>query len=683
MDRPSAKDTLPALRLPSFFSDNMVLQRGKPPRVWGWAPSGAVVAVQIAGRQKTATTNAHGKWLVELEPLPADTASFEMVVRCGSETRVIRNILAGEVWLCAGQSNMAWPLHDAAGGVEAIRNSTDPNLRFFVTAFHAPDQPADDCEGAWVECDPRTSVRFSGVAYFFGRQLRQELQTPVGLILSAQGATAAECWLSREALRSHPALQPIADNLATRVIDPKGWDLHLPSGLFHGRIAPLARFPIRGVIWYQGETNTKRAWQYRTLFPLLIADWWKAWGEELPFHFVQLANFDQPSARPVNETWAELREAQMLALQLPATGMAVTIDLGEETEIHPKNKQDVGMRLAALALARTYGRKGVDSGPLYRSMSVEGNQVRLTFDSIGTGLNALGGPLCHFAVAGTDKTFVWADAIIDGDAVVVSSPHVPHPIAVRYAWANNPAGCNLYNKNGFPASPFRTDNWPGVTDTAHLMTPRENRTKPLVDRPLFPSAGLTGNTLNVDLTATIERSWDQLKANGYRYGPRQQKEPNGDIILWLPYGNERGLYHDIQGLTLTDTRPGAPASLVYESGGHPGHLSFKFHFSSPISGFRLSSPPLDLQADDAVTGFEYSMDGNAWHPFHETATGLHTHNLHLRCYVRGKTNPEVVPAGIRLKAVMAGDVMWGDAEFTFAHAQWKLWVTPRPSEPNL
>jgi hypothetical protein len=216
-----------------------------------------------------------------------------------------------------------------------------------------------------------------------------------------------------------------------------------------------------------------------------------------------------------------------------------------------------------------------------------------------------------------------------------------------------------------------------VTDTAHLLEIAEERTHPLLDPTPAPSVRMTGNTLNVDLTATIERPWEKIMANGYRYGPCQKKEPNGDVVLWLPYGNDHGLYHDISGMTLTSTRPGAPAALVYAGGGRAGHLALKFQFSAPISAFRLSAAALDLQAGDAVTGFEYSTDGGAWHPLHETATGLDTSLLYVRCYVRGKTNPEIVPPGVRLKAEMAGDVLWGDAASTFTRAQWRLRVTPR------
>ena len=239
---------------------------------------------------------------------------------------------------------------------------------------------------------------------------------------------------------------------------------NVPTVLHNAMIHPLVPYGIRGAIWYQGESNASRAYQYRTLFPTMIHDWRTKWGQgDFPFLFVQLANWQAVKPKPADDNWAELREAQLMTLALPNTGMAVTIDIGEADDIHPRNKQDVGKRLGLAARRVAYGEKIVYSGPIYRSMRVEGNTVRLRFDHVGSGLVAKGGPLTGFAIAGADRKFVWADARIDGDTVVVSNDKVPSPVAVRYAWAINPV-CNLYNKEGLPASPFRTDSWPGVTE---------------------------------------------------------------------------------------------------------------------------------------------------------------------------------------------------------------------------
>lgn len=678
-----------ALRLPGILSDNMVLQQEKPARIWGWAKPGADVTVSIAGQKKSATADADGKWKVELDPI-RDAATLEMRVSSGTESLAVKNILPGEVWVCSGQSNMAVTVSEAADAAGEIVKSADPKLRFFTTEFHAPSVPDEDTSGKWVESTPQTAAAFSATAYFFGRELRKALDRPVGLILSANGSTVAESWISREALNSEPALQPIVDALKERVIDPKGWDMHLPTGLYNGRIAPLTQLTIRGVIWYQGESNGGRAWQYRKLFPLLITDWRKAWGEEIPFYFVQLANFGKPPADPIQEPWSELREAQALALKLPNTGMAVAIDIGEEANIHPKNKQEVGRRLAGLAMSRTYGRKQVDEGPLYQSMKVEGDKIRVKFSSVGGGLEAKGGALKQFAIAGEDKAFVWADAVIDGDSVVVSSQKVAAPVAVRYAWAANPAGCNLSNKEGFPAPPFRTDEWPGVTEAAHLRKPGAAPTVlPVADAPRPASVKMTGNTIEIDPDAVVERNWDKIKVNGYAYG-LSQKKVGGETRIWLPYGDERGWYYDVKGGALEPSKPGTPAGFRVEKSPAAAELTLKLHFTKPIQSFRLSCGEASFNSANAVAGIEYSVDGKAWEPFSEItgtaplanakgpkAEGLDTKDLYLRCYVRDISDPAKLNPATTFRARMGGDVMWGDASSTFAQAQWQLWVTPK------
>jgi sialate O-acetylesterase len=338
------------------------------------------------------------------------------------------------------------------------------------------------------------------VAYFFGRYLHKELNVPVGLIHTSWGGTPAEAWTRREVLEANPDCAPIlkryddavakypqamkeyeqklaewkeaaqkakaeSTNPPRRPGEPFGpGHPHSPAGLYNAMIAPLIPYGIAGAIWYQGESNAGRAYQYRTLFPDMIKNWRNDWGVgKFPFLFVQLANFMKTKPEPDESAWAELREAQTMTLALPNTGMAVIIDIGDADDIHPKNKQDVGKRLALWALANTYGKKLVYSGPIYKSMKVDGNSIVLSFDHVGGGLVAKGGEeLEGFAIAGSDKKFVWADARINGDTVIVSSDKVSEPVAVRYAWADNPV-CNLYNKEELPASPFRTDEWPGVT----------------------------------------------------------------------------------------------------------------------------------------------------------------------------------------------------------------------------
>jgi hypothetical protein len=387
---------------------------------------------------------------------------------------------------------------------------------------------------------------------------------------------------------------------------------------------------------------------------------------------------------------SELREAQALALKLPNTGMAVAIDVGEETNIHPKNKQEVGRRLAGLAMSRTYGKKQVDEGPLYQSMKVEGDKIRVNFSSVGGGLVSNGGALKQFAIAGEDKAFVWADAVIEGDSVLVSSAKISAPVAVRYAWAANPAGCNLYNKEGFPASPFRTDDWTGVTETAHLRKPGAAPVVlPVADAPQPASVKMTGNTIEIDPDAVVERNWDKVKVNGYAYGLSQKKD-GAETRIWLPYGDERGWYYEIEGGTLEPSKPGVPAGFLVEKSSEAAALKLKLHFSKPIQSFRLSCGEASLNSSNAVAGIEYSVDGKAWKPFSEiteTAAlasakspkvdGLDTTDLYLRCYVRDKNDPAKLDPMTTFRARMAGDVMWGDASSTFAQSQWQLWVKPK------
>jgi len=490
------------VRLPAIIGSNMVLQQDMKDAIWGWAAPGEEVTVTLGSQKATAKADKDGRWQVRLEPLKAG-GPMEMTV-AGQNMIKVANILVGEVWICSGQSNMAMSVKSSKDSDKEIAEAKYPKIRLFKVANAAVAEPAQDVKGEWVECGPETVGGFSAAGYFFGRDLLKALDVPVGLIHTNWGGTPAEAWTSRATLEADPDLKVIVERQAQAIENfPKAkenWEANRekllakwkadaekakaegkqaprqpgapgdprtspnsPATLYNGMIAPLLPFGIRGAIWYQGESNAGRAYQYRKLFPAMIADWRKNWGEgDFPFLFVQLANFKPAKAEPADSDWAELREAQTMTLSLPKTGMAVIIDIGEANDIHPKNKQDVGHRLALAAEAIAYGKTIVYSGPLYESMKVEGDKVRLKFKHVGGGLAAKGDKLTGFAVAGEDKKFVWADAKIDGDTVVVSSKDVPKPVAVRYAWADNPDG-NLYNKEGLPASPLRTDDWPGIT----------------------------------------------------------------------------------------------------------------------------------------------------------------------------------------------------------------------------
>ncbi len=488
------------IKLPAIISDNMVMQQGKKAKIWGRGDPGEQIMVSVSwhSMEWSVVTNGNGKWSFEMSP-PKTTGPHEMTLS-GKNTITIKNILLGEVWVCSGQSNMQWSVNGSANAEQEIARADYPNIRLFSVKRNVADRPQSDCVGSWRMCNPETVPGFSAVAYFFGRELYKELNVPVGLIHTSWGGTPAEAWTRRDVLESEPDCEPILqrfDEAMAKYPEAKKkydesmikWkedaekakaegkkpprrpaapfgpgNPHSPAGLYNAMIAPLIPFAIQGAIWYQGESNAGRAYQYRTLFPAMITNWRKDWKQgDFPFLFVQLANFMAVEAEPVDSAWAELREAQLMTLALPNTGMAVIIDIGEAKDIHPKNKQDVGKRLALWALAKTYGKDLVYSGPIYKSMKTEGNKVILDFEHTGGGLVAGGGEsLKGFALAGANRKFIWADAKIEGNTVVVSKDEVSEPVAVRYGWANNPV-CNLYNKEGLPASPFRTDDWPGIT----------------------------------------------------------------------------------------------------------------------------------------------------------------------------------------------------------------------------
>ena len=621
-----------AFRVAPLFGDHMVLQRDVPLPVWGRAEPGARVTVTARDQTVAATADPDGRWTTELAPL---TVGDPLVVTVSSGNSTVRftDVLVGEVWLCSGQSNMAWRVQGSDHAAAEIAAADHPQIRLITLPRVNEPAPRTDLDGvAWQICSPETIGPFSAVGYYFGRDLNEKLDVPVGLINSNYGGTPIEAWTSAAALKLNPDFtarvetieafgsdpqavaetreeisawqagrtQALADTsddwktpdlddhdwgilnvpgdwesqgypgldgimwyrrtfdvpkaqagkkatlrfgkvdhkalayldgteltgknrtrrehrfevpagvlsagphaLAVRVSDTSGpggllgkpgdtnltfadgtalplageWKAHpsemtaelsvpehlaffdrkQPTGLYNTMINPLIPFAMRGVIWYQGESNVGRAKQYRDLFPRMINDWRSRWGNPLSFYWVQLANYKAVADEPGPSDWAELREAQNLTLSVPRTGQAVIIELGEANDIHPTNKQDVGSRLARIALANDYGQDLEYAGPTLASMQIEGNVARLSFDH-AEGLAARdGGPLQRFEIAGKDKVFVWADAKIDGTDVLVHHSAVPHPVAVRYAWSDNPEGANLVNAADLPASPFRTD----------------------------------------------------------------------------------------------------------------------------------------------------------------------------------------------------------------------------------
>jgi len=479
--------------LPKILSSHMVVQRDVPVHVWGLALPNEQVSVTFRGETRTTTAGELGRWSVYLKPGAAGGPLVMTVVgtapapgpQAQPQTITLDDVLVGDVWVASGQSNMGFELHDAATAAEDLPKAGIPDLRLLDVKQTATIFPQDDLEvrgDGWAASSPETAQHFSAVAWYFAREIEQREHVPVGIINSSWGGTPVEAWTRMTALGQNAGLMPLfadwgkmTENEPDRILRAKehqrqveeakaegkppvpdlGWGPQLeswgPGMLWNGMIAPITPFPIRGAIWYQGESNAsdERAPLYRNIFSTMIEDWRRQWGVgDFPFLFVQLANFNPGS----NTGWPELRDQQLKTLALQNTGMAVTIDIGNPNDVHPTDKLDVGLRLSRWARVLTYGEKIEDSGPLFREAVPEGPAIRAYFDH-AKGLTAKGGAVTSVEVAGADGKFVPATATIDGETIVASSPEVARPAAVRYGWASSPE-CNLYNSDALPASPF-------------------------------------------------------------------------------------------------------------------------------------------------------------------------------------------------------------------------------------
>lgn len=435
------------VRLPAIFGDHMVLQQQTSAKIWGWGNSMEEISLNSSwdGASYTTKADSYGNWSIMLQT-PAAGGPYEITIK-GNNTLKITDILIGEVWLGSGQSNMEWSAnHGFDNAEQEVASARHPEIRFFQVGKRSATTPQLDLEGHWEVCSPESMKRFSAVGYFFARSLHEELKIPVGIINSSWGGTPAETWINPEIIRNDTALTAAAEK-----INPMPWCPEGPGQTYNSMIAPLIPFPLAGVIWYQGETNTANHESYSRMFTALIENWRNEWERELPFYYVQIAPYKYDTAK----VGVLVREAQLHTLKVPNTGMVVVSDIGNIDDIHPRNKLDVGKRLANLALAKTYGMQGIAfSGPLYKDMEVEGKKIRVIFDHAENGLVARGGALTHFEIAGADGVFVEAKARIDKNTVLVSSPKVKNPQAVRFAWSNT-AEPNLFNKEGLPASAFR------------------------------------------------------------------------------------------------------------------------------------------------------------------------------------------------------------------------------------
>lgn len=488
------------LRLPAVFSDHMVLQRDKAVAVWGWADAAEEVSVEFAGQKKAAKADASGKWFLRLDPLTASAESRNLTAT-GKDGRKaeVSDVLVGDVWLGSGQSNMAMTVNRAKDFEQEKAAATFPLIRHFKEESAGAASAQSQAKGKWLACTPDNVGGFSATLYFFGREIHREIGVPIGLINTSVGGTPIESWIAPEVQETKPALKAAleAQSAANPKIDAEkakadhakalekfkaakakavaeGTKAPRPprnaaevserkgsyGQLFNGKVAPLVPYTLKGMLWYQGEANSSdtRAPLYVHQLSALVTDWRARWGEELPFAWVQLPNFTRPG-----EGWPLMREAMLKTLSLPKTGMAVTIDIGEAKDIHPKNKQEVGRRLSLWALGNVYGRKvAAASGPLPAGHEIKGAEVVVTLTHAEGLKTRDGAPVKGFQLAGTDKQWKPATARIDGTKLVVTSAEVAAPVALRYAWLDFPE-TNLVNSADLPASPFRTDDWPPVS----------------------------------------------------------------------------------------------------------------------------------------------------------------------------------------------------------------------------
>ncbi|HEY8561974.1 MAG TPA: sialate O-acetylesterase [Pyrinomonadaceae bacterium] len=489
------------VRLPDVLGDAMVLQRNQKVPIWGGAEAGEAVTISFQKQKITVVADADGKWRVDLKPLIADLAPHVLTIE-GKNRIELKDILIGEVWLVAGQSNMQLTLRETANGEEVQRRANHPNIRLFNASREVAFKKKAGKLGEWNICTPETVKEFSAAGYYFGVELERDLKVPIGLINSSYGGSQAEAWTPVEYLTAHPDLKATVER--TKIWDEERsrvraeytealvkWreesekrkaagvrpspspgvpdalrEYRIAASIYDRMIAPLVPFAVKGAVWYQGESNEARAEQYNTLLPVMIRAWRERWGQDdFPFGIVQLPNYRRASENPEESAWSFLREAQRRAAQNTANaGLIVTIDVGEANDIHPKNKSDVGHRMAVWALKDVYGVKITDA-PRFKKAAIKGAKIILTFDEVGGGLKIRDGTkLDEFAIAGADRKFVWAEAKIVGkDRVEVWSPQIPQPVAVRYAFNSNPKHPNLTNDSGIPAAPFRTDDWADPT----------------------------------------------------------------------------------------------------------------------------------------------------------------------------------------------------------------------------
>lgn len=487
------------IKLPAIFGDHMVLQQKQDNPVWGWASPGEMIKVSINGQSHSTKANQKGEWRIMLRPVQVG-GPYKLRIEGDDSRFYFDDVLVGEVWICSGQSNMEWPISRTNSSELATLTSNYKNIRLITVPRVGTQEPQDDFNGEWSISSPESIEDFSAIGYFFGRSLHHALDVPIGLIDNSWGGSAAEAWVNKDKMLEDGNFTELMSwwqeqeedydfdaLLAEWKQEAAEWDAtdedsrvedrprrprnlmtgnHRPGNIYNGVLYPTIGYGIKGVIWYQGESNAGRAYEYRHLFPMMIQHWRDEWEQgDFPFYYVQLADFQAELTEPEESTWAELREAQTMTMdKLKNVGQAVAIDVGEGRDIHPRNKQTVADRLARWALAKDYNKDIIFSGPTYKSMKIEGNKITISFDNVGSGLYSFDTRDPQgFIITGEDQKFVNADAkIISKNEIEIWSEAIINPVAIRYAWAQNPI-CNMYNREGLPMTPFRTDEWPGIT----------------------------------------------------------------------------------------------------------------------------------------------------------------------------------------------------------------------------
>lgn len=489
------------LKLPAIIGDHMVLQQQQANPIWGWDNPGTKVTVTFAGKSYNATAGADGKWTVKLAAQPANKTPQTLAIVSGATKRDVQDVLIGEVWMCSGQSNMQWSLGQTYTGDLEGAGARRPLLRIVSVPQVGTQELKTDFKGKWEVANPANAKDFSAIGYLYGRYLHDILDVPVGLIDNAWGGSAAEAWVRRTTIENEPrfaALMASTKQREANLMSEKGkadfaksvadhkvavekakaekkaapraptdWltGNARPGNIFAGVVHPTLGYGIKGVIWYQGESNASRAYEHAELFPYLIEQWRKEQGQgDFSFYWVQLADYMAEKPTPGDSAWAELRETQTKTLRLPKTGQAVIIDIGEGRDIHPRNKYDVASRLVRWALVKDYGMKFPYRSPEYKSVAITGNKATVTLDCFGSTLRTFDITEPRgFAICGEDKVWQWATAKLVGpNQVEVSHPEIAAPVAVRYAWADNPV-CNLFSADGLPVTPFRTDDFTMTT----------------------------------------------------------------------------------------------------------------------------------------------------------------------------------------------------------------------------